>query len=126
MKGTQRQLGAAVLTAHKDGLRLRERRLYARAGAGCETGPVVPHPTNPDTVYGACKGQLTRLSLRTGQEKQYWVGAQSLYGQPTKDLVFRFQRVAPIEVSPHDARVIYHGSQHVHRSTNGGWWPSKQ
>src|SRR5690606_26216897 len=28
--------------------------------AGCETGPVVPHPTNPDIVYGACKGQFSR------------------------------------------------------------------
>ena len=39
-------------------------------------------PTNPDTVYGSCKGQFSRMSLRTGQEKQYWVGAQSLYGNP--------------------------------------------
>ena len=91
-----------------------------RQGPGCETGPIMPHPTNPDTVYGSCKGQYSRMSLRTGQEKQYWIGAQSLYGNPGKDLIYRFQRVSPMEVSPHDPSVIYYGSQHVHRTRDEG------
>jgi photosystem II stability/assembly factor-like uncharacterized protein len=91
-----------------------------RQGPGCETGPIIPHPTNPDTVYGSCKGQFSRASLRTGQERQYWVGAQSLYGNPGKDLIYRFQRVSPMEVSPHDARTLYYGSQHVHRTRDEG------
>ena len=89
-------------------------------GPGCETGPIIPHPTNPDTVYGSCKGQYSRMSLRTGQEQHYWVGAQSLYGNPGKDLIYRFQRVSPMEVSPHDPRVLYYGSQHVHRTRDEG------
>ena len=91
-----------------------------RVGPGCETGPIMPHPTNPDTVYGSCKGQYSRMSLRTGQEKQYWVGAQSLYGNVPADLTFRFQRVSPMEVSPWDARTIYYGSQFVHRTRDEG------
>ena len=91
-----------------------------QAGPGCETGPIMPHPTNPDTVYGSCKGQYSRMSMRTGQEKQYWVGAQSLYGNPGKDLIFRFQRVSPMEISPHNPRVIYYGSQYVHRTRDEG------
>lgn len=91
-----------------------------RSGPGCETGPLFPHPTNPDTVYGSCKGQFSRLRIRSGSEKQYWVGAQSLYGNATKDLIFRFQRVSPMEFSPHDARVVYYGSQHVHRTRDEG------
>lgn len=90
------------------------------AGPGCETGPIMPHPTNPDTVYGSCKGQYSRMSLKTGQEKQYWVGAQSLYGNVPADLIFRFQRVSPMEVSPWDARTIYYGSQFVHRTRDEG------
>jgi photosystem II stability/assembly factor-like uncharacterized protein len=90
-----------------------------RNGPGCETGPIMPHPTRPDTVYGACKGQFSRMSLRTGQEKQYWTGAQSLYGNPGKDLTYRFQRVSPMEVSP-DGRAVYYGSQYVHRTTDEG------
>ncbi|HEX5076423.1 MAG TPA: hypothetical protein VFW03_24645 [Gemmatimonadaceae bacterium] len=91
-----------------------------RTGPGCETGPITPHPTNPDTVYGSCKGQFSRMSLKTGQEKQYWVGAQSLYGNPGKDLIFRFQRVSPMEISPNDPRTIYYGSQYVHRTRDEG------
>ena len=91
-----------------------------RQGPGCETGPVMPHPTNPDTVYGSCKGQFSRTSLRTGQEQQYWVGGQSLYGMPNKDLMYRFQRVSPMATSPHDPRVVYYGSQYLHRSLDGG------
>ncbi|HEX2094648.1 MAG TPA: hypothetical protein VHG28_19745 [Longimicrobiaceae bacterium] len=91
-----------------------------RQGPGCETGPIIPHPTQPDTVYGSCKGQYSRMSLRSGQEKQYWVGAQSLYGNPGKDLILRFQRVSPMEISPHDPRVLYYGSQYVHRTTDEG------
>ena len=91
-----------------------------RTGPGCETGPIMPNITNPDTVYGSCKGQFSRMSLRTGQEKQYWVGAQSLYGSPPSDLIYRFQRVSPIELSPHDSHVIYYGSQYVHRTRDEG------
>lgn len=91
-----------------------------RTGPGCETGPIMPHPTNPDTVYGSCKGQFSRMSLKTGQEKQYWVGAQSLYGNTPAQLIYRFQRVSPMEISPWDPRVIYYGSQFVHRTTNEG------
>jgi photosystem II stability/assembly factor-like uncharacterized protein len=91
-----------------------------RTGPGCETGPIMPHRTNPDTVYGSCKGQFSRMSLRTGQEKQYWVGAQSLYGNVGADLIYRFQRVSPMELSPWDSRTIYYGSQFVHRSRDEG------
>lgn len=91
-----------------------------RAGPGCETGPIMPHPTNPDTVYASCKGQFSRMSLRTGQEKQYWIGMQSLYSNPGKDLIYRFQRVSPMEISPHNPRVLYYGSQFVHRTMDEG------
>ena len=91
-----------------------------RTGPGCETGPIMPHATNPDTVYGSCKGQFSRMSLKTGQEKQYWVGAQSLYGNVNADLIYRFQRVSPMEASPHDPRTLYYGSQYVHRTRDEG------
>ncbi|HEY0780645.1 MAG TPA: hypothetical protein VGD56_21995 [Gemmatirosa sp.] len=89
-------------------------------GPGCETGPVLPQPASPDTVWGACKGQFSRMALRTGQERQYWIGAQSLYGEPNAALRYRFQRVSPMATSPHDPRVVYYGSQFVHKSSDGG------
>ena len=87
---------------------------------GCETGPAVPKPGDPDIVYANCKGRFGVYNHRTGQEQQYYVGAESLYGHNPKDLQYRFQRVAPISLSPHDANAVYHGSQFLHRSRDGG------
>ena len=91
-----------------------------RTGPGCETGPIMPHPSNPDMVYGSCKGQYGVMNLKTGQEKNYWIGAQSLYGNPASDLIYRMQRVSPMATSPHDPEVLYYGSQYVHRTRDKG------
>jgi photosystem II stability/assembly factor-like uncharacterized protein len=89
-------------------------------GPGCETGPIMPHPRDPNIVYGSCKGQYAVMNLKVGQEKNYWVGAQSLYGNPASDLILRFQRVSPMATSPHDPDVLYYGSQYLHRTRDRG------
>ena len=91
-----------------------------RGGPGCETGPIMPHPTNPDIVYGSCKGQYEWMNLKTGQAKNYWIGGQSLYGNPSGDLILRFQRVSPMANSPWDPEVVYYGSQYLHRTRDKG------
>jgi photosystem II stability/assembly factor-like uncharacterized protein len=91
-----------------------------RTGPGCETGPIMPHPANPEIVYGSCKGQYGVMNLKTGQEKSYWIGGQSLYGNPASDLIYRMQRVSPMATSPHDPQVLYYGSQYVHRTRDKG------
>ena len=87
---------------------------------GCETGPAVPKPSNSNIVYSNCKGRFSVYNKKTGQEKHYYVGAENMYGHNPKDLKYRFQRVSPIHISPHDENVIYHGSQFVHKTTDGG------
>jgi photosystem II stability/assembly factor-like uncharacterized protein len=87
---------------------------------GCETGPAVPKPGDPDLVYANCKGRFGLYNRRTGQEQQYYVGFENLYGHNPKDLKYRFQRVSPIHVSPHDANRVYHTSQYVHVTEDGG------
>lgn len=87
---------------------------------GCETGPAVPKPGNADIVYANCKGRFTVYDKRTGTEKSYYVGAANMYGHNPKELKYRFQRVSPIHVSPHDPNVIYHTSQYVHRTRDEG------
>ena len=91
-----------------------------RPGPGCETGPIMPHPKDPNIVYGSCKGQYGVMNLKVGQEKSFWVGAQSLYGNPATDLILRFQRVSPMATSPHDPEVLYYGSQYLHRTRDKG------
>ncbi len=93
---------------------------YWLAVGGCETGPAVPKPGNPNIVYSNCKGRFGVFDKRTGQERQYYVGASNIYGHNPKDLKFRFQRVSPIHVSPHNPNVVYHASQFLHKTTNDG------
>jgi hypothetical protein len=87
---------------------------------GCETGPAVPKPGNANIVYANCKGRFSVFNKLTGTEKSYYVGASNIYGHNPKDLKYRFQRVAPIHVSPHNPDVVYHGSQFLHKTTDDG------
>jgi photosystem II stability/assembly factor-like uncharacterized protein len=91
-----------------------------RNGPGCETGPIIPDKDNPQIVYGGCKGQFSRLNLNTSDEERYWVGGESLYGNAGSELMYRFQRVSPMEVSPFAPRTVYYGSQYLHRTSDGG------
>ena len=91
--GAQQDSNTVIIT---EPARPRTTRDDWRAGPGCETGPIMPYPKDPNIVYGSCKGQYSVMNLKTGQEKQYWIGAQSLYGNPASDLIYRFQRVSPM------------------------------
>lgn len=93
---------------------------YITNTGGCETGPAVPKPGNPNIVYSNCKGRFGVYNKKTGQEKQYYVGASNMYGHNPKDLKYRFQRVSPIHVSPHDPDIIYHASQFLHVTKDDG------
>ncbi|NAS30676.1 hypothetical protein GTQ40_06810 [Flavobacteriaceae bacterium R38] len=88
---------------------------------GCETGPAVPKPGNHNIVYANCKGRFGVFNKLTGVEKSYYVGASNIYGHNPKDLKYRFQRVAPIHVSPHNPDVVYHGSQYLHKTDSDGY-----
>jgi len=93
---------------------------YIMNTGGCETGPAVPKPGDADIVYSNCKGRFGVYDKNTGIEKSYFVGAQYMYGHNPKELKYRFQRVSPIHVSPHDPNTIYHCSQYVHKTTDEG------
>ena len=87
--------------------------------SGCETGMIWPKPDG-QVVWGACKGEVGRYNVRTGQEKHYWVYPQNRYGHDPDDIKFRFPRQTVVYVSPHDSRVIYQASHVLHRSTDEG------
>ena len=93
---------------------------YITNTGGCETGPAVPKPGNSNIVYSNCKGRFGVYNKKTGQEKQYYVGASNMYGHNPKDLKYRFQRVSPIHISPHDPDIIYHASQFLHVTKDDG------
>lgn len=88
---------------------------------GCETGPAVPKPgSNAQIFFSSCKGRFYRHSEISGQTVEYSVGAANMYGHNPADLRYRFQRVSPIVVSPHDPNTVYHASQYLHRTRDEG------
>lgn len=91
-----------------------------QTGPGCETGPIIPHPAQPNVIYGSCKGQFAVMNTETRQSRNYWIGGQSLYGNAGQDLILRIQRTAPMALSPHDPSLLYYGTQYVHRTRDKG------
>jgi photosystem II stability/assembly factor-like uncharacterized protein len=114
--GAQQDNTTLIISSQADPMSLTD----WRTGPGCETGPIMPHPRDPNIVYGSCKGQYGVMNLKTSQEKSYWIGGQSLYGNPASELILRFQRVSPMATSPHDPDVLYYGSQYLHRTYDRG------
>ena len=86
---------------------------------GCESGQVRPIPSGK-IVYGDCKGEFGRMDMATGQEQEYWINPQQRYGKEPQNMMFRFVRQAPIEIDAHNPNVVYHGSQYVHKTNDGG------
>ncbi|MGF1455272.1 MAG: WD40/YVTN/BNR-like repeat-containing protein [Alphaproteobacteria bacterium] len=118
--GGQQDNGTTISVPSMASVPVQHKVAYLMHTGGCETGPAVPKPGNHNIVYANCKGRFGVFDKRTGHEKAYWVGAVFMYGHNPKDLPYRFQRVAPIHVSPHNPDVVYHASQYVHRTTDDG------
>ncbi len=88
---------------------------------GCETGPVGLHPDHPERVYAGCySGIIDRWDRDSDQRRWVTIYPQPQDGEAARNLKYRFQWVSPIVVSPHDRNVVYHASQYVHRTTDGG------
>jgi hypothetical protein len=87
--------------------------------SGCETGGIWPRKDG-SVVWGACKGEVGRYNLLTGQEKHYWIYPQNRYGHDPDDIKYRFPRQTVVYLSPHDERVVYQASHVLHRSTDEG------
>jgi photosystem II stability/assembly factor-like uncharacterized protein len=88
---------------------------------GCESGWIAPDPANPDVVYSGCYGgSITRYDHRTEETREVVAWPQLAVGQAAKDLRYRFQWDAPILISPHDPKVLYHAAQKLLKSTDEG------
>ena len=87
--------------------------------SGCETGGIWPRPDGK-VIWGACKGEVGRYNVETGQEQHYWVYPQNRYGHNPKDIKYRFPRQTVVFLSPHDPKTIYQASHVLHRSTDEG------
>jgi photosystem II stability/assembly factor-like uncharacterized protein len=92
---------------------------------GGESGWATPDPVDANIIWSSASGSGSvggivaryELSRRQGRNVEVWPDQAN--GVPA-DLKYRFNWTMPLTISPHDRNTVYVGSQHVHRTTNGG------
>ncbi|MFZ4985270.1 MAG: WD40/YVTN/BNR-like repeat-containing protein [Blastocatellia bacterium] len=88
---------------------------------GGEAGWVVSDTLDPNIVYaGEYGGIFTIYDHRTGQVRNVSSYPEDPSGHGAADFRYRFQWTAPIHVSPHNAKVVYHGGNVLFRTADGG------
>jgi photosystem II stability/assembly factor-like uncharacterized protein len=92
--------------------------MYAVGGG--ESGYVAPHPAEPDIFYAGATNTLTRYDRRTGLATDVQPFPRIVMGEPAREMPERWNWTYPIAISPVDPDVLYAGSQHVWKTTDGG------
>ena len=88
---------------------------------GGEAGWTAHDPSDPNVVYaGEYLGIFTRYDHRTRQQRHVGAWPDNQSGHGAEDSRYRFQWTAPILVSPHDPKVVYHGGNVLFRTSDGG------
>jgi photosystem II stability/assembly factor-like uncharacterized protein len=91
------------------------------AVGGGESGYVAVDPRDSHIVYaGSYFGYITRLDRRTNQTQNVQQWPLDPDGHNASVQKYRYTWTMPIVFSPHDPNTLYHSSQHLFRSKDGG------
>lgn len=91
------------------------------AVAGCESAYVAFDPDDPVRNYGGCyMGQIAEFDESTMSERNVMAYPMLPAALASRDMKYRFNWNAPIIVSQHDPRVIYHAGNVLLRSDDRG------
>ena len=71
--------------------------------SGCETGGIWPTPDGK-IIWGACKGEVERFNVETGQSQGRWIYPQNRYSHHPDEIKYRFPRQTVVMVSPHNPK----------------------
>ena len=100
------------------------RAMWHAVGGG-ESGWATPDPTDSNIIWSTASGSgmvggiVVRFDENRRQFRNVEVWPDQSNG-PAEGVRYRFVWDAPLLISPHDHNTIYVGSQHIHRTTNGG------
>ena len=100
------------------------RGMWHAVGGG-ESGWATPDPVDPNVIWSTASGSgnVGGIVVRFEEDRRMFrtveVWPQQSNG-PAEGVRYRFVWDAPFLISPHDHNTVYTGSQHVHRSRNGG------
>ncbi len=100
------------------------RGMWHHVGGG-ESGWATPDPTDPNIVWSSASGSgmVGGIVVRYEEDRRQFRAVEVWPEQSrgaASDVRYRFIWDAPIHISPHDNNTVYVGSQHVHRTRNGG------
>ena len=100
------------------------RGMWHSVGGG-ESGWATPDPVDPNLIWSTASGSgmvggiIVRFDESRRQFRNVEVWPHQSNG-PASGVKYRFVWDAPFLISPHDHNTLYTGSQHVHRSQDGG------
>jgi hypothetical protein len=100
------------------------RGMWHSVGGG-ESGWATPDPSDPNIIWSSASGSgmrggiVVRYEERRRQFRAVEVWPDQSNG-PAEGVRYRFVWDAPLHISPHDHNTVYVGSQHLHRTRNGG------
>jgi photosystem II stability/assembly factor-like uncharacterized protein len=87
---------------------------------GGEASNIAVDPLNPSIVYATVGGQIAKTDTARKTSELLQVYPEARVGQRAAAMEYRTNWNMPLRLSPHDPDVLYIGSQHVHRSRDGG------
>ena len=117
--GGQQDNSSVIIASRNNGGAITERDWST--GAGCESAYLAFDPNDPTLVYGGCyQGYIEVLNKKTNETKDIQAYPTLNLAIQPKDMKYRFNWNAPIVVSHHDPKTIYHAGNVLLRTTNGG------
>jgi photosystem II stability/assembly factor-like uncharacterized protein len=97
-----------------------------QSGPGCESANVGVDRKSPRYVYGGCyQGIIDELDMQTGLPREIMPYPALNLTEPSDQTRYRYNWTAPIVVSQHDGRVVYHGGNVLFKTSDRGrhWAP---
>jgi len=89
---------------------------------GCESAHVAFDPENPRYTYAGCYlGLIQEFDTQTRTARSVKAYEELGLGVPASEQKYRFNWNAPIHVSAHDPKVIYHGANALLKSEDRGF-----
>ncbi len=95
-------------------------------GPGCESANMGVNAKNSRFVYGGCyQGILEELDMTTMITRAIMPWPEMNLTEPTDKTRYRYNWTAPVVVSQHDEKVVYHGGNVLFKTTDRGmnWMP---
>jgi photosystem II stability/assembly factor-like uncharacterized protein len=122
--GGQQDNSSVIIQSKSDGGSIGMREWTE--GPGCESANMGVSAKNPRYVYGGCyQGLIDEMDATNGLSRTIMPWPEMNLTEPTDKTKYRFNWTAPIEVSMHDDKVVYHGGNVLFKTTTRGqrWTP---